>query len=545
MKKIFSTVVILCISLCLIACTTPESNPNPPIDSEPPNEEENNFGDVITNVADDTWKAFVSYQPTFEINEAVSETETEIELHYTVSDGVVLQRNAINIIRGRLNDQSTQIAVKFMEIMYYGIVENDEFMVYIPATVVGGAYDLAIYSEYFKKTIQVYVGDVYLLTGQSNMSWSINKLIEFGYSAVDKITANNDYIRILPGFLWANPVGYASGYAVSDEPFPDSRFETTNWLKATPENVGNTSAIGYLFAKELQEKTGIPIGLVATAVGGTAATYWMSDGVFRHLNETLPGGIKVGSSINNQPSHGFNALIYSLRYVRFAGALWYQGENNIDHFETYEAELTAIIESYRQFLHRDNMVWFLFELARYGAMSPRYEEGWAQINMAIKRVTEKLDNVFLAQNFEGDYTAIHPMNKKPIALRAANIALNKLYDKESLTAYPNIKSYTVISETKVEIEVENATGLYLKNGSNGFEVNPVFTVGQPLSPIKTPTVVIQGNKITITYIEPITEIRYGYRYRYESGDERRQIDKQISAFNAAGLPLDYFVIKLA
>jgi sialate O-acetylesterase len=48
------------------------------------------------------------------------------------------------------------------------------------------------------------------------------------------------------------------------------------WVVASPETVGNFTAVGYLFAKTLQKELNIPVGLIHTSVGGTPSEAWTS-----------------------------------------------------------------------------------------------------------------------------------------------------------------------------------------------------------------------------------------------------------------------------
>src|ERR1019366_1597022 len=51
------------------------------------------------------------------------------------------------------------------------------------------------------------------------------------------------------------------------------------WVVATPQTVGEFSAIGYFFGRDLHRAMKIPVGLIATSWGGTPAEAWMSDAV--------------------------------------------------------------------------------------------------------------------------------------------------------------------------------------------------------------------------------------------------------------------------
>ena len=47
------------------------------------------------------------------------------------------------------------------------------------------------------------------------------------------------------------------------------------WQPCSPETVGNFSAVGYFFGRQLHQTLGVPIGLINNAWGGSAAEAWV------------------------------------------------------------------------------------------------------------------------------------------------------------------------------------------------------------------------------------------------------------------------------
>ena len=58
--------------------------------------------------------------------------------------------------------------------------------------------------------------------------------------------------------------------------FPRSNMEAKTWAACTPESVADSSAVAYYFARDLYQKMNVPIGLVESFWGGTAAESWTS-----------------------------------------------------------------------------------------------------------------------------------------------------------------------------------------------------------------------------------------------------------------------------
>src|SRR5690606_41398730 len=58
-----------------------------------------------------------------------------------------------------------------------------------------------------------------------------------------------------------------------------------NWIPVTPDTVYDFSAVGYFFSKKIYDKYNIPIGLLFTAIGGTPAEAWISEGSLMRSEE--------------------------------------------------------------------------------------------------------------------------------------------------------------------------------------------------------------------------------------------------------------------
>jgi sialate O-acetylesterase len=115
-----------------------------------------------------------------------------------------------------------------------------------------------------EKLIQnILIGDVWLCSGQSNMELPISRVMDIYRSEAEQYS--NPMIRHIKV-----PLAYDF-----HQPLNDIRPAT--WQPLTPENARTFSALAYFFAKELYEKTGVPIGLLNSSVGGSPAEAWISE----------------------------------------------------------------------------------------------------------------------------------------------------------------------------------------------------------------------------------------------------------------------------
>jgi sialate O-acetylesterase len=134
----------------------------------------------------------------------------------------------------------------------------------------GGPYTLQVNGKNAITLKEVLVGDVWICSGQSNMEWPVSA----SNNAASEIAAAN-YLQIRH-IKVVNDVG--------ERPLEDLRHEAA-WKAATPANVGDFTAVGYFFARQLHQQLGIPIGLLNTSWGGTDVETWTSREAFENSAE--------------------------------------------------------------------------------------------------------------------------------------------------------------------------------------------------------------------------------------------------------------------
>lgn len=130
----------------------------------------------------------------------------------------------------------------------------------------GGPHTVVVEGGGRKESLaNVLFGDVWLCTGQSNMNWPVR----LAQNAEEEVKAcTNANIRSFT-------VNFYS--ALTPELLPPP----ARWEPCTPEFARNFTAVGYFFARELQAKVGVPIGLIHSSAGATAAEAWVSGEALR------------------------------------------------------------------------------------------------------------------------------------------------------------------------------------------------------------------------------------------------------------------------
>ncbi|GAB3655573.1 sialate O-acetylesterase [Echinicola sediminis] len=130
-----------------------------------------------------------------------------------------------------------------------------------PAQKKGGPFQLTVQGDSTLVLQDVYFGDIWVCSGQSNMEWPVERVKE----ATEEINqANFDRIRLfeVPHQMTGQPVVR----------LPDS----VGWRRCSPRSIKDFSAVGYFFGRELHQELDVPIGLISTNWGGTNIEAWTS-----------------------------------------------------------------------------------------------------------------------------------------------------------------------------------------------------------------------------------------------------------------------------
>lgn len=177
---------------------------------------------------------------------------------------MVLQRNCVNVLYGvNAND----VTVEFCEKIIHSVKTQSGFRVSIDSLPEGGPYEMLIKSEEEQVLLNdIYIGDVWLLGGQSNMELPIRRTLD-----VTENDIKNLRMPHIKAFL------HKQRYLSCEQPdiAPDGE-----WISADTGRILDFSGIGYYFAKQIAQQYNVPVGIIQTAQGGTKIECWFSS---KHL----------------------------------------------------------------------------------------------------------------------------------------------------------------------------------------------------------------------------------------------------------------------
>jgi sialate O-acetylesterase len=306
----------------------------------------------------------------------------------------------------------------------------------------GGPHSIRIagYNELTLKN--VLIGEVWLCSGQSNMEWSAQSGINNGEEEIK----NSSYpdIRLFTVFQATSlyPQDHLAG----------------EWSVCTPETMRSFSAVAYLFAKRLHKELGVPIGLINSSWGGTPAETWMPEEVIEKDNILKEAAAKQKPVPWGpvEPGRIYNSMISPLVPFRIAGVLWYQGEANTINAYAYKDILSGLIRSWRTKWGYD-FPFYYAQIAPYKYGKP-YEG--VEVREAQRKALEVPNTGMIVLSDIGDTLNIHPRNKTDVALRLANLALNRYYKVLQIDDSGPIYKEMVIEKNRVIISFDHSEGLH-------------------------------------------------------------------------------------
>lgn len=142
----------------------------------------------------------------------------------------------------------------------------------LPQMPAGGPFTLVVRGGKTIEIKDVMIGDVWLASGQSNMTFSLDGA-EGAETEVPK--ANYPQIRL-----------FTVPRRIALSPQDDTR--PAQWQICTPDTARSFSAVAYYFAREIYRKEGIPIGVIESAWPGTAIESWIASSYLSSDPELKP-----------------------------------------------------------------------------------------------------------------------------------------------------------------------------------------------------------------------------------------------------------------
>ncbi len=201
-----------------------------------------------------------------------------VKLPKIFGDNMVLQRGQQIPVWGWA-DSKEKITIRFNKQTKTVVADRyGKWRINLDNEQAGGPFEMEIKGKNTITFSNVLVGDVWVCSGQSNMEFALANAT----GAANEIAAAN-----LPQIRHIEVMK-----AIATQPQED--IKGGEWNVCTPETAGKFTAVGYYFAKKLQQELNVPIGLIHTSWGGTHVETWISreafeqDAAFKDMIAAMP-----------------------------------------------------------------------------------------------------------------------------------------------------------------------------------------------------------------------------------------------------------------
>jgi sialate O-acetylesterase len=341
---------------------------------------------------------------------------TALKLPAFFSDNMVLEQKSRAAIWGWAQPGATvRVMGSWNGKAVTGVADdNGKWKVSLPTVKAGGPYYIRVGAGSDSLVMRgVWLGEVWLASGQSNMNYPIARLASWR-KGVD------NYEQEIAGAKDSLIRMFTVEQAAANSPQDDVK---GSWQVCSPSTAGNFSAVAYYFAREIRKRTGFPVGIIHSSVGGTPAEAWTQKEVLDTLSLSQPAGEPASGT--KAPSVLYNGMIHPLAPYTIKGILWYQGESNSDRFMEYRRLLPALIASWRG-EWGEELPFYFVQIAPQYSKVPGIREAQLFTYMKVPRTG------MVVITDAGDSLNIHPTNKKIVGHRLALWALAKDYGEKGL-----------------------------------------------------------------------------------------------------------------
>lgn len=435
-----------------------------------------------------------------------------------------------------------------------------------PASTVGSPLSLRVAGTNEIVLAPVQIGDVWLCSGQSNLNFLMRPYSPFSEGVLD----------------WENEVaaGTDAGMAVftvtpESNDVPLSAIHGA-WRPTTPTYTAFTSAVPYYFGKTLRRELGIPVGIIVSALGGTAIKSWTDYATLQgipaaasflslHATRRTQYAAAISTYKNTavapyrelalqklwtptyataipdpegyptwryQPAGLYNAMIAPLADFPVRGFVWYQGEGDSTDHANYAHYLSAMIAGWRASRGDPTLPFLLVQLANYDHVkvsgNPALHDNWAYLREQQQRVVDTVPATGLAVAADvGDTNTIHPRDKRTVSERLALVARRLAYGETALVASGPRFDRLEVDGPALTVYFRDLGGGLVLDFNRATGGGPSFQLAGPDDVFHDATPVLSGDHVTLTapQVTAPRKVRYGFHN-----------DPKLILYNAEGLP---------
>ena len=314
-----------------------------------------------------------------------------MRLNDLICDGVIFQANKPIRIFGT---GGGSVEIELCSNNYSEIKIGTEWCAELPPMDYGGPYERKVTLDGRERIIRdVYIGDVYVLAGQSNLQFKLKES-----DCPEEMYATDPLLRF-----------FHNERPEESESF----FPQDGWVGAQADRDGGFSCIGYFVGTYLREKTGHAVGFITCYQGAANIQTFLPETSFENPLFDIPEEERVGDfPWNNGHSQLYNFQVRKTAPFSVAGIIWYQGENNASKAESkiYGDMLLCLINSWREVFRDTELPFTVVQLPDFLGWGDI--GAWKKIQSSQAEIGAKVPFVKVVVSRDVcENTAIHPKKK--------------------------------------------------------------------------------------------------------------------------------------
>ena len=449
----------------------------------------------------------------------------EVRLSAIFTDGMVLQQQKSVPIWGWARNGATVSVKTSWDQKTYKVKANEKggWRIPIQTPKAGGPYTVQVVEDN-KITLQdVWIGEVWLCSGQSNMEMPLK-----GYPAQPILGSTDAILESEDPLL--------RFYTVPRNPqlLPADDSKLSVWKQASPEHVANFSATAFFYGQRLRKLLKVPVGLIHSSYGGSNIETWMDAAWLEDMKDIeIPTHEEGLKDKNRIPTMLYNGMIHPIAGYGIKGIIWYQGESNYERPDQYEVLFPRMVAKYRDLWGDATLPFFYTQIAPFDYASlPPYHVGGkynsAYIRDAQRKSLEHISNAGMAVTMDlGEANGIHPARKKEGADRLALLALGDTYGIKGLNHKSPIYAGMEVQGSTVVVKFDDVP---LGLTSFGKEIRTFEIAGED-KVFRPATASVKGKTVMVSSPQVAQPVAVRYAFKdFVVGD----------LFGVNGLPVSSF-----
>ena len=440
------------------------------------------------------------------------------------TDNMVLPRNRTFPIQGTANAGDKVTLTVNGQRHHATTGKNGHWQVLVNPLPSGGPYTLSVSNNKQNITLKnVMAGELWLCSGQSNMEFQLQQC-NTGQTDIPQST--NSQIRLL---------NLEARWRTDNVEFTATALDSINrllyytnpgWQECSPKTSPRFSAIGYYFARELQDSLHCPIGIINNAIGGSPAEAWIDRWTLEYEfpailrdwthNDFIQDWVRGRAERNMgqghsplqrhpyQPCYLYEASIRLLKHLPISGIIWYQGESNAHNKDAHDQLFPMLVRSWRKTWDRSDLPFY------YVQLSSLHRPSWPWFRDSQRRLLSCIPHSGMAVSSDvGNRDDVHPRDKQPVGHRLAVLALHNDYGYSSIVPSGPLFRSVEFKGKEALVSFDYAEGLHSSDG----QPLRTFEIAEYEGEFHPAEATIVGNQIRLTSkeVKHPRFVRYGWQ----------------------------------